>query len=75
MVTTIQVDEKTILLLRKLKLELAVASYDEAINRIVIEHMKPQKSIAGSLAKYFKDYSTKEMIKELKEGRKKVDRF
>lgn len=75
MVTTIQVDEKTILLLRKLKSELVAASYDEAITKVIIKHLKPQKSMAGSLAKYFKNYSTEKMVKELKEERKKIDRF
>lgn len=75
MVTTIQVDEKTILLLRRLKSELAAASYDEAITKIAIKHMKPHKSMAGSLSKYFKNYSTEKMIKELKEERRKIDRL
>lgn len=75
MVTTIQVDEKTIWLLKKLKAELAAASYDEAITTIARKHLNPRKSMAGSLSKYFKSYSTKEMIKELKEERAKVDRF
>jgi translation initiation factor 2 beta subunit (eIF-2beta)/eIF-5 len=75
MVTTIQVDEKTIFLLKKLKAELAASSYDDAITRIAIKHMKPQKSMAGSLARYFKNYSTDKMIKELKEERRKLDRF
>lgn len=75
MVTTIQVDEKTILLLKKLKASLEASSYDEAITRIAIRHINPQKSMAGSLAKYFKNYSREKMIKEIKEERKKFDRF
>ena len=75
MVTTIQVDEKTILLLKKLKVELDASSYDEAITKIAVKHLRPEKSMAGSLSKYFKNYSTKDMIKELKEDRKKDDRF
>jgi len=70
MVTTIQVNEKTILLLKKLKADLDVASYDEAITQITIKHIKPEKSMAGSLSKYFNRYSSKEMVKELKEERK-----
>jgi predicted CopG family antitoxin len=75
MVTTIQIDEKTLLLLKKLKEELNASSYDEAITNVVVKHMKPKKSMAGSLAKYFKNYSTKKMVKELKEERRKFDRF
>ena len=75
MVTTIQVDEKTILLLKKLKEQFEASSYDEAITKIAIKHMKPQKSMAGSLAKYFKNYSTEKMIKEMQAERRKFDRF
>ena len=75
MVTTIQVDEKTILLLKKLKVSLDVSSYDEAITKIAIKYMKPEKSMAGSLGKYYKNYSTEKMVKELKEERRKLDRF
>jgi hypothetical protein len=75
MVTTIQVDEKTLLLLRRLKVELAAASYDEAITKVAIKHMNSKKSMAGSLSRYFKNYSTKEMVKELKAERKSFDRF
>jgi len=75
MVTTIQVDEKTILLLKKLKEFLDVSSYDEAINRIVVKHLNSKKSMAGSLGKYFKNYSSEKMVKEIKEERKKIDRF
>jgi len=75
MVTTIQVDDKTILLLKKLKVYLDASSYDEAITRVAIKHMNPERSMAGSLAKYFKDYSTQKMIKEIKEERKKFDKF
>ena len=75
MVTTIQVDEKTLLLLKKLKASLEASSYDEAITKVAVKHMNPEKSLAGSLAKYFKDYSTAKMVKEVKEERKKFDRF
>jgi hypothetical protein len=75
MVTTIQVDEKTILLLKKLKEELAASSYDEAITKIVIKYIKPKESMAGSLRKYYKNYSREEMVKELKMERRKFDRF
>ena len=75
MITTIQVNEKTILLLKKLKVALDASSYDEAITKLAIKHIKPKKSMAGSLGKYYKNYSTEKMIKELKEERKESDRF
>ncbi|MEK6889353.1 MAG: hypothetical protein AABW80_04575 [Nanoarchaeota archaeon] len=74
MVTTIQVDEKTLLILKKLKEALDASSYDEAINKVAVKHLRPKKSMAGSLAKYYKNYSTEQMIKELKEDRRKFDR-
>ena len=67
MVTTIQVDEKTILLLKKLKEELAASSYDEAITKIVIKHIKPKESMAGSLGKYFGKLSRREILKGLRD--------
>ena len=75
MVTTIQVDERTLVLLRKLKTELEASSYDEAIAKIAIKYINPQKSMAGSLSKYFRHYTREKMLKELKEERKKLDRF
>ncbi|HLC32118.1 MAG TPA: hypothetical protein VJK51_05615 [Candidatus Nanoarchaeia archaeon] len=75
MVTTIQVDEKTILLLKKLKEALDASSYDEAITKVAIKHIQPQKSMAGSLGKYYKQYTRERMIKELKEEKKGFDRF
>ena len=75
MVTTIQVDEKTIFLLKKLKVALDASSYDQAITRLALKHIKPEKSMAGSLKKYAKNYSAKQMVKELKEEREKLERF
>lgn len=72
MVTTIQVDEKTILLLKKLKAELAVASYDEAINKVAIKYMKPQKSMAGSLGKYLGKLSRTEILKDLRDKNDRI---
>ena len=72
MVTTIQVDEKTILLLKKLKEHLEASSYDEAITKMAIKHMTPKKSMAGSLKKYYpKGLSREEILKDLrdKDGR------
>jgi hypothetical protein len=74
MVTTIQVDERTLMLLKKLKQEFNTKSYGEAINHMVI-HRSKEKSMAGSLAKYYKNESTKEMVKELQAERRKSDRI
>lgn len=75
MVTTIQVNEQTLELLKKLKRELNVHSYGEAIQKITIKSLKPKKSFAGSLKKYYKNYSSEQMLKELQEERRKSDRF
>lgn len=76
MVTTIQVDEKTILVLKKLKEELEASSYDEAINKIAIKHLAPKKSMAGSLKKYMKKGETmRAILNELQEERRKSDRL
>ncbi len=74
MVTTIQVNENTLELLKKIKQEFEAQSYDEAINRVVIERTKGE-SMAGSLKKYFKNQSYKEVVKELQNERRKSDRF
>lgn len=74
MVTTVQVDEKTIMLLKRIKVSLAAASYDEAISKLAVRHLRPQHSMAGSLARYFKNYSTASMVREIKEERKKFDK-
>lgn len=74
MQTTIQVNEKTLLLLKKLKEEMKASSYEEAINKIAIERAN-KKSMAGCLAKYYKNKSLKTILKELKEERHKSDRF
>ncbi|MEK6829482.1 MAG: hypothetical protein AABY15_05095 [Nanoarchaeota archaeon] len=67
MVTTIQVDEKTILVLKKLKEMLNASSYDDAITRMAIKHMKPEKSMAGSLKKYTGKLSRKDILKDLRD--------
>lgn len=67
MVTTIQVDEKTILLLKRLKQELEASSYDDAINKIAIKCLKPGTSLAGSLKKYVGKLSRDKILNELKE--------
>lgn len=74
MVTTIQINEKTLLLLKKLKEETKSSSYDETINKVAV-----QRSDIGSMAGFFgKKYGkvpTKEILKELKNERKKSDRI
>jgi hypothetical protein len=72
MVTTIQVDEKTIFLLKKLKLELDASSYDDAINKIAMKCLKPNKSMAGSLGMYVGELSKKEILNELKDKNDRV---
>ena len=76
MVTTIQIDERTLLLLKKLKEDLEARSYDDAINKIVVHKIaKKTKSLAGSLKKYLKKGETLQTIlKELQDERRKNDR-
>ena len=63
MATTIQVNERTLHLLKKLKEETKSDSYDEAIIKIVGERHKG-KSFAG----YFgKKLSRKEILKDLRD--------
>lgn len=74
MATTIQVDEKTILLLKKLKEKFNASSYDEAIIKVAAQ--KANDSKAGFLKKYKKKGETlKDILKELQEERRKSDRF
>ena len=72
MVTTIQVDEKTILLLKKLKQELEASSYDDAINKIAIKCLKPGKSMAGSLKRYAGKLSRYEILNNLKDKHDRI---
>mgnify|MGYP001562358271 FL=1 len=72
--TPIQVNEYTLMLLKKLKDELNARSYDDAINKLAVQRIK-KKSMAGSLAKYYKNYSMEKMVRELQEERRKSDRF
>ncbi|MBI2044997.1 hypothetical protein HYT23_02985 [Candidatus Pacearchaeota archaeon] len=72
MVTTIQVDEKTILLLKKLKEQLEASSYDEAITKVAIRHMKPQKSMAGSLKRYTGALSKEDILKDLRDKNDRI---
>ena len=75
MTTTVQIQDNTLLLLKKLKKQLEASSYDEAIIRVVKQTLKPKVSMAGSLKKYFKGYTTKKMVEELQNERRESDRF
>ena len=67
MVTTIQINERTLDILKKIKDETRSSSYDEAINKIVVSRFK-KESLAGYLGKK----SLKEILKGLRD---KNDRF
>lgn len=67
MKTTIQISERTLALLKKLKEETKTSSYDETINRIALQRTK-KKSLAGFLGKK----PTKEILKGLRD---EDDRF
>lgn len=66
MVTTIQVNERTLELLKKLKQELHAKSYEEAITKVVVQRSKG-KSLAGSLGKIYGKMSRKEVLKNLRD--------
>jgi hypothetical protein len=72
MVTTIQVDEKTIMLLKKLKQELEASSYDDAINKIAIKCLKPKLSMAGSLKKYAGKLSKQDILHDLRDKNDRI---
>ena len=74
MVTTIQVNERTLELLKKLKERYNAQSYDETINKVIVEKTK-RKSMAGSLKKYLKNESLKEILTELQNERRKSGRY
>ncbi len=71
MATTIQIDEKTLLLLKKLKEELEASSYDETIVKMAMKQRKPS-SMAGSLKKYMGKNTLADVLKN---HRDKNDRF
>ena len=73
MVTTIQINDKTLWLLKKLKEELNASSYDEAITKIAVA--RNRKSLAGSLKKYLGRKKTlKDLLEEMQEERRRDDR-
>ena len=67
MTTTIQINKKTLLLLKKLKEETKSSSYDEAINKITIERVR-KKSLAGFLGKM----TVREILKNLRDKYERV---
>lgn len=71
MVTTIQVQDKTLELLKKLKEETKSNSYDETIKNIAVARMK-NESLAGYLGKYLGKKSRKWILKDLRD---ESDRF
>lgn len=76
MVTTIQVNDETLLILKKLKQMLQTASYDETIRKVAVKEITPKVSMRGSLKKYLKKGETvKDLLREMQEERRKSDRF
>jgi hypothetical protein len=74
MPTTIQVNEKTLLLLKKLKEQLVASSYDEAIIKLAGQRTKGV-SLAGSLKKYLrKGEKTEDILEQLQKERRESDR-
>jgi hypothetical protein len=71
MVTTIQVNEKTLALLKKLRDEIKAKSYEEAIIKVIVERAK-KDSMAGFLGKKYGKLSKKEILKDLRD---EDDRF
>lgn len=70
-ITTIQVDEMTLLLLKRLKERYKASSYAEAIMN-EIENRVRLKSMAGSLGKHL---TKKEKEEILKDDRREEERF
>ena len=70
-ITTIQLNERTLFLLKKLKEQMNASSYDEVINKKISRD--EVKSFAGFLGKYrIKKMSRKDILKDLRD---KHDRF
>lgn len=69
--TTIQINDTTLKLLKKIKEELKANSYDEAITRIVINSSK-KESLAGFLGKYTGKKSRKEILHNLRDKNDRI---
>ncbi len=67
MTTTVQIQDETLELLKKIKVETKSGSYDEAIRKIVLSRVR-EKSMAG----YLGPKSSKQIMKDLRD---KSDRF
>ena len=65
MPTTIQINERTLKILKKIKSETNSSSYDEAINKLAL-------SVKESLAGYLGKMPSKKLLKDLRD---KNDRF
>ncbi len=74
MVTTIQVNERTLQILKKLKEETNSNTYDEAIVKVVTTRGK-KESYAGYLKKHLSKKDAKKMLQEIQDERRKSDRF
>ncbi|MEK6894538.1 MAG: hypothetical protein AABX10_03675 [Nanoarchaeota archaeon] len=70
MVTTIQINEKTLLLLKRLKEEMQTNSYEEAIVKLAIERAK--KPMAGFLGKKYGKISRKEIMQNLRDKHDRI---
>lgn len=71
MTTTIQIQDNTLLLLKRLKQYLGATSYDDAITKVTMKEMRPKESMAGSLKKYLKKGETVEhILKEMQNERR-----
>jgi hypothetical protein len=66
MKTTIQVSQLALVLLKKLKEETGSDSYDETIKKMAAQRTN-KKSMGGYFKKYFKNMSTKEVLKDLRD--------
>ena len=71
MITTIQINDRTLTLLKKLKQEMQAKSYEEAISKVIIERTN-KESMAGSLRSYKRGRLLKDILKGLRD---KDDRF
>jgi hypothetical protein len=71
MVTTIQVSNRTLEILRQLKQQMQAESYEETIMELMKERGK-EESLAGHLQKYVKGKPKKDILKGLRDEN---DRF
>ena len=74
MTTTIQINERTLQLLKRLKEETCSNSYEEAIIKTVLNKNK-EESFAGVLKEHISKKDSEKLIKELQNERRKSDRF